>query len=269
MCDQGERCPAGRQRLQVTWPRYGGPRLPLGEWALDGGSCGRRRRNGGSAISRYADPGGPRKFAVHRAIEDVCLEDSPCSPASGGSTSFVSLFNTARAHYVHLYDPPQFYGACYQGSNDKGTGLVSTATQIAEPSPRCRGLVSMKVALATGQVSSGYSARLVHHPAWVGLRLAPRCAAEAAQQGGGIISSELRPAPGQLQRDSWRGRRLHGCWLASTAHGCCRGPLAKPQASQHQNGILSRCWLQLQSGRHANRCLRIQSTVRVGEDLPR
>ena len=69
------------RRPQVTWARYGGPRIPLSEWALDGGSCVRRRRN----LSRsHADDSGPRKFAAHRAVEDICLQDSPCGGHGGG-----------------------------------------------------------------------------------------------------------------------------------------------------------------------------------------
>ena len=62
------------RRPQMTWARYGGPRLPLSEWALDGASCVQRRR----ILSRRADDAGPRKFAAHRAIEDICLQETPC-----------------------------------------------------------------------------------------------------------------------------------------------------------------------------------------------
>ena len=70
------------RRPQVTWARYGGPRLPMSDWANVDGSCAKRRRS----ASRRADDeeSGPRKFAAHRAIEDVCLQESPCAGGGGG-----------------------------------------------------------------------------------------------------------------------------------------------------------------------------------------
>ena len=62
----------------------------------------------------------------------------------------------------------------------------------------------------SGDRATGHSARPAYHPDTRRLDSAPRRAAEAAQQGGGIISSEWRPAPGQLRSDPWRGDRLDG-----------------------------------------------------------
>ena len=56
----------------------------------------------------------------------------------------------------------------------------------------------------SGDRATGHSARRAHHLVGAGLGLAPRRAAEAAQQGGGITSSERRPAPGKLRSDVWR-----------------------------------------------------------------
>ena len=62
----------------------------------------------------------------------------------------------------------------------------------------------------SGDRAASHSAWQAHHSAWVRRVSAPRRAAEAVQQGGGIISSEWRPAPGQLRSDPWRVGQLHG-----------------------------------------------------------
>jgi hypothetical protein len=70
------------RRPQMTWQRYGGPRLPLSHWELhSGGQCSARRRN---AMRRANANDGPRKFAGHRAVEDACLQDVQCPAALGG-----------------------------------------------------------------------------------------------------------------------------------------------------------------------------------------
>ena len=61
----------------------------------------------------------------------------------------------------------------------------------------------------SGDRATGHSARQAHYLGWVRRVSAPRRADEAAQQGGGTISSERRPAPGQLRSDPWRGDRLN------------------------------------------------------------
>lgn len=70
------------RRPQYTWARYGGPRLPVAEWELKASSCVARRRE--LRWSR-GDDGGPPQFAGHRAMEDVCLQDTPCGGGGSGS----------------------------------------------------------------------------------------------------------------------------------------------------------------------------------------
>ena len=60
------------RRPQMTWQRYGGPRLPLSEWEMTSARCGARKR----AAALRSD--GPRQFAGHRALEDACLQDLNC-----------------------------------------------------------------------------------------------------------------------------------------------------------------------------------------------
>lgn len=64
------------RRPQMTWRRYGGPRLALDQWELrNGGRCGARRK---SAMRRANARDGPRQFAGHRAVEDACMQDVRC-----------------------------------------------------------------------------------------------------------------------------------------------------------------------------------------------
>lgn len=70
------------RRPHMTWTRYGGPRLPMDLWALDGASCQARRR------ARFSsDQVGVRSFAGHRAMEDACLRDMAC-PVAGGRVPY-------------------------------------------------------------------------------------------------------------------------------------------------------------------------------------
>jgi hypothetical protein len=64
------------RRKQVTWRRYGGPRLPLAMWELDrvGLPCGARRR----AVGWRDTASGPRSLAAHRQMEDICMQDVHC-----------------------------------------------------------------------------------------------------------------------------------------------------------------------------------------------
>ena len=65
------------RRPQMTWKRYGGPRLPLDQWELrKGGRCGARRRE---AMRRATSPDGPNALSGHRAVEDVCMQDVRCA----------------------------------------------------------------------------------------------------------------------------------------------------------------------------------------------
>ena len=71
------------RRPQMTWRRYGGPRLPLSDWELlQAGSCNSRRRMARRAGTRDA----PRQFAGHRALEDACLQGATCSRVAYADT---------------------------------------------------------------------------------------------------------------------------------------------------------------------------------------
>lgn len=78
------------RKQQVSWARYGGPRLPLDWWELGsvGAACPARRR----ALSKRERGIGPRAFAGTRQMEDLCMQDIHCpalAGGDGGSTSGV------------------------------------------------------------------------------------------------------------------------------------------------------------------------------------
>ncbi len=74
------------RKPQVTWRRYGGPRVALAEWEQHGGACGGRRRAAArrAAAAAAAGRGGPRSLAGHRAMEDMCMQDVRCGGAADG-----------------------------------------------------------------------------------------------------------------------------------------------------------------------------------------
>ena len=74
------------RRPQMTWRRYGGPRLPLTEWELPGrgGCAGSSFKTAAARREKMDRQHGLRAFAGHRMLEDACLQDTAC-PALGAS----------------------------------------------------------------------------------------------------------------------------------------------------------------------------------------
>ena len=74
------------RKPEVSWQRYGGPRIPLAMWESDQVSlpCPARRR----AVGWADTAGGPRALASHRQMEDICMQDVHCPSlaAHGGIT---------------------------------------------------------------------------------------------------------------------------------------------------------------------------------------
>ena len=71
------------RKPQVSWARYGGPRVPLQMWESEWVNmpCPARKR----AVGASDTAGGPRAFASHRQMEDVCMQDVHCPSLAAAS----------------------------------------------------------------------------------------------------------------------------------------------------------------------------------------